>query len=364
MPNIAQAAPVLAALALLAMAVPEAHALSPRAQLESGVPMGEISCPDGKVLLESPRGTPACVGEQSAGRLVDRGFVLVPQAAPAVQDADMQPPATGPDADTHPTGAGQDADPPSQAPNREPAPDAEPAARAPAEPKLTTLRVASPVGFVDDGREYDRVLQRSASPEPMYDKIMAIMTVEGGGMVVGQSGDATFATVEHEKYSVNPGIGFYPEDWLPTYIPDGYKLLFGGTRYETYAITVTEYEEYKAFHRFVPTTFELHPDITDYDLDSSKGFLIQVVKTTAPIDEIEDMIEGRKELYSKPPVWYGGYKEMEREGLPVAAFEGGNDLNRFRSHIYWQFADDSYMIVSSYYLTLDEIIPIFESIKT
>ncbi|MDA7959721.1 MAG: ABC transporter substrate-binding protein [Nitrosopumilus sp.] len=54
-----------------------AHAASPLSQFNSGTAIEEIMCPDGRVLLESPRGTPACVKEASVDALVDRGFVMV-----------------------------------------------------------------------------------------------------------------------------------------------------------------------------------------------------------------------------------------------------------------------------------------------
>ena len=76
----------LALIALLA-AFPGTDALSPRAQHESCVHLEDIRCPGGMVVLESPRGTPACVLEQSAGRLADRGFARVPPAAGAAHAA-------------------------------------------------------------------------------------------------------------------------------------------------------------------------------------------------------------------------------------------------------------------------------------
>ncbi|RNJ77012.1 MAG: hypothetical protein EB830_02710, partial [Nitrosopumilus sp. H13] len=314
-----------------------------------------------KVLLESPRGTPACVRESSVEKLVQRGFVLVPQIADEARPVDKKP-VTADDTEPNIESDTDKIQEPTVIP--QPQNDAKSDVQTTdKEPKLTTLKVASQVEFVDDGREYGKVIQRRPSPDPFYDKIMSLMTTEGGGMIVSQSGDATFYSVDHEKYSVNPGVGFYPDDWLPTYIPDGYKLLYGGSDYTTYTPTKTEYEEYKVAFRFVPTTFALHENVTDYDVEFSKGFWIEAVKTTAPIDETEDIIEGYKEQFSKPPVWYGGFRDMERDGEPVVAFEGGNAANPYRSSLYWKFADDSYLHVISDYLTLDEIIPIFESIR-
>ncbi len=392
----------LSAAALLAVLQPAA-AESPRAQFAAGVPLEEITCSEGRALLESPRGTPVCILEESVEKLAQRGFVLVKTATESVEEPpDMTGSGTkyqdeanhdtrsdetesvGPKADTMDGLSGM-----GETVTRHDIQDAElgssklmvpadgvsgvevitdnqkepPRSSIPTEePVLVTKKVASDVEFVDDGRKYPEAMQRRPSPQPMYDKIMALMTTDPGNMVVGQSGDATYQSVEHEKYSINPGVGFYPEDWLPTYIPDGYKLLHGGSDYEKFTMN-KEHEEYKVHFRFVPTTFVLNEDTNGYDLDTSKGFLINIVKTTVPIQEVEDLIEGMREVYNKDPKWYGSFKDIEREGKPVYAFEGGNPVNPYRSVITWQFADDSYIHIISDYLTLDELIPIFESIR-
>ncbi|CAI9832601.1 exported hypothetical protein [Nitrosopumilaceae archaeon] len=91
-----RAAPTVAGLAALAALAPGAlvsHAASPHAQFEAGVPLEEIKCGEGLVLLESPRGRPACVTEGSAGRLVQRGFEEV---VPVVTDRDVVVPGAMP----------------------------------------------------------------------------------------------------------------------------------------------------------------------------------------------------------------------------------------------------------------------------
>ena len=93
-----RAAPTVAGLAALAALAPGAlvsHAASPHAQFEAGVPLEEIKCGEGLVLLESPRGRPVCVTEGSAGRLVQRGFEEV---VPVVTDRDVVVPGAEPDA--------------------------------------------------------------------------------------------------------------------------------------------------------------------------------------------------------------------------------------------------------------------------
>ncbi len=72
---------LLAVLALGLSAIPalaETEILSPFKQYSSGIPIDEIQCNGSKILMESPRNTPACVTENSVDRLLQRGFnVLV-----------------------------------------------------------------------------------------------------------------------------------------------------------------------------------------------------------------------------------------------------------------------------------------------
>lgn len=69
---------VIAMLAMAALTAPIwVYADSPRAQFESGVPLDEIRCQTGMVLLESPRGTPACALTQSVDLLLKLGFASV-----------------------------------------------------------------------------------------------------------------------------------------------------------------------------------------------------------------------------------------------------------------------------------------------
>ncbi len=54
-----------------------AEAPSPNQQLRDGTPISEITCNDGRVLMASPSGRPACVFESSVEILLDRGFISV-----------------------------------------------------------------------------------------------------------------------------------------------------------------------------------------------------------------------------------------------------------------------------------------------
>ena len=50
---------------------------SPLQQVQEGVPFDEIQCRDGKVPMQSPGGTPACVSESSSTKLVEMGWKAV-----------------------------------------------------------------------------------------------------------------------------------------------------------------------------------------------------------------------------------------------------------------------------------------------
>lgn len=220
---------------------------------------------------------------------------------------------------------------------------------------LVQLNMASPVPFVDDGREIQRsMLQKAPAPVPMYDKIMGKTTADD--FAVSSDGVARFAAISHEKYSLNEGVGYYPEDWMPTYIPDGQKLLYTSTTYyektSNYVLGIT----------FVPTSFVLHANTTNYDLQVSKGFTIGVEYWSSGADETEDNIELLKETRESQPGNYGGFTEMTRDGKTVMAYEGGNLLNHYSAGFSFNPDKFTSMHVTSNYHTLDELLPIFESI--
>ena len=51
--------------------------LSPLKQMKMGIPIDEIQCNDGKILMQSSSGKPACLRESTAAKLADRGFTIV-----------------------------------------------------------------------------------------------------------------------------------------------------------------------------------------------------------------------------------------------------------------------------------------------
>ena len=67
---------LLSVLAVLAVSAGIAHAeiLSPYQQFKEGTPADQVVCADGKILMGSPSGSPACVFARSAETLIDRGF--------------------------------------------------------------------------------------------------------------------------------------------------------------------------------------------------------------------------------------------------------------------------------------------------
>ena len=71
------------AISTLSAAGFDAHAEqvpTPLQQARDGVPLNEITCGDGRVLMASPSGSPACVFAGSTTTLEQRGFVLVPES--------------------------------------------------------------------------------------------------------------------------------------------------------------------------------------------------------------------------------------------------------------------------------------------
>jgi len=281
---------------------------SPLYQLQNGVDPKDIQCNENLVLVLRTDGSPVCVKESSADKL---GWEII---------------NTFPVIDTKTV-----------------------------EPTITTLDLSSPVEFVDDGREFGEVLQRMPAARPIYDKIMESMN---NGISVNSKGVATITSQAHEKYSINEGVGLYAEDWMPTYIPDGYKLLYSET--ECYEITGS----CSVIMRFVPTTFVLNQNITNYDLQFGKGFYVGAGIYKTPLDEIEDSIEDLKESRESQPGNYGGFRDMTRDGKTVMAYEGGNDLNYYTTGLVVHTDEFTRINVRSNYLSLDELIPVFESIMT
>ena len=102
--------------------------------------------------------------------------------------------------------------------------------------------------------------------------------------------------------------------------------------------------------------------MTSWDLQMSKRFMIGVQHSVVPLEDIEDGIESFWESRESQPRNYGGFTEMSRDGLTVSAYEGGNALNHYHASVAFHPDEHTSVGVHSGYHTLEELIPIFESI--
>ena len=314
---------IFAVVLITSVAIPAyAEYLSPKKQLESGVSPEDIQCKKNKILIIRDNGKMACVSPSTAEKklwnIIQTEFM--PEMIPSEKDT----------IDT------------------------------PIESTTITLSVASDTEFADDKREIKRsILQRAPAPWPMYDKIINSTT---GLIVPGPSGALGMQTTPHEKYSLNHKVGLYLEDWMPTHIPEGQKLLYADTDYNAFEVNGRDYESHNAIYQFVPTSFVLNPGINSHDLKVSKGFTVNIKHSTLPFNDIEDDIEYLQEIYESQPGNYGSYRDMTRDGKTVFAFEGGNDLNHYRAVVNFSPDENTSVGVYSNYHTLDELIPVFNSI--
>ena len=217
--------------------------------------------------------------------------------------------------------------------------------------EFVELNVLSSEDFMPDEREIKRVLQRSPAPWHWYETIMDSEITPND---IGSDNLVRLPATAHEKYSVKPNVGFYIEDWMPTHILDGQKLLYADTGC---------YPSGDCFLKmqFVPKTFVLNKNVTNLDLDLSKGFIVGVNYSITPLDEIEDMIEGSWEARESQPGNYGGYVDMTRDGKTVSAYQGGNLLNHYFAGYALHINDHTIFSVNSNYHTLDEMLPVFNS---
>ena len=309
---------------------------SPLKQMKMGVSINEIQCNPDKVLMESPSGKPYCLSEGTATKLADRGFSLVVLKENVSDDGDGI---------TTPTNSIID-----KQQNQDP-------------PQVTILQIASPLEYVDDGRKYNDVVQRTAGPRPIYDEIMAYELVIGNDDV---SGTTLISSPPHEKYSKNQGVGLYIEDWMPTHIIDGYKLLYVNVGYYDYSLNHNPRSTnnvHTVAYQFVPNDFILYANVTDTSLyKQSNAYKIVAKINSTPYDELEDIAERLRDSRESQSGNYGGHREMTRDGKFVSAYEGGNDLNRYTVSVAFKPDEYTMFYVNSNYHTLDELIPVFESI--
>ncbi|MCE2507480.1 MAG: hypothetical protein J4F36_13650 [Nitrosopumilaceae archaeon] len=143
---------------------------------------------------------------------------------------------------------------------------------------------------------------------------------------------------------------------MPSYIPDGQKLLYAENMcFESGTCWLTI--------QFVPSNFEFDTRTTNHDIQVSKGFKIFAEYDVEGVDQVEDIVETITERRAEQPRNYGGFIDMDfGDGKEGYAFEGGNGLNYYKAYIHQQLDEYSHFAVISYYHTYDEILPIFKSI--
>ena len=298
----------------------DAEYLSPRKQLASGVAPEDVQCKEDRVLVLRTNGSPACVTEKTAERT---GWKIL-----KTEFIHTEKLVTIPE--------------PTITPER-------------VAPTIVMIDQSSDVEFVDDGREiFFSKLQASAPPRNYYNNIMTHLNNQE--FKNDGEGNITLTSVPHEKYSVKESIGFYLEDWLPGFIPEGQRLLYSGTDYSE------KYDSYSLVHRYVPTTFELTPEITTYDLRKAQGFTITIKQTTTPMLPIEGNMERHKSILATQEGNVGGYVDMTRDGKTVSAYSGSNKYNHYQASLTFHPDEYTSIGVSSNYHTLEELLPIFESI--
>ena len=324
--------------------------ISPKKQIESGVLPEDVVCRENRVLVIRDNGSPACVSEKTAEK---KGWRIIvaestkPLAASVSEHSDLRDTVSVQDSvkiggeSVNVTQAHTDDD-------------------VVSEITTVTLNIASPVEFVDDGREYPPAHQRSPPSPPIYDRVMGAELVFPSSDVSGEtSRSTTFTSVPHTKYSKNPGVGLYIEDWMPAHILDGYRLLYANSEYEEFKSG--ENVHYVKYY-FVPTDFVIQPDATYASLfRTSNGYSAVAEISNVQHDEIEDSIENLWESRESQSGNYGGFREMTRDGKTVYAYDGGNDLNYHKTTVSFDPDEYSLMRVSSVYHTLDELIPVFDS---
>ncbi len=283
---------------------------SPLQQLKDGIGPDEIRCNADRVLALRDNGAPVCVKESTARKL---GWIVT-----------LREPAN---AVGNPANAGEG---------------------------FVAVRTSSEIPFADDGREIKRsMLQKAPAPSPWYERIMdAHMAPDN----IGPDSLIRVPATPHEKYSVNPGVGMYVEDWMPTYIIDGQKLLYATNEcFPPYGCDLDIY--------FVSSNFTLTEDVTNHDLDVSKGFTVSIDYGVKPLDEIEDVIEYVNEiLQSQSGNYDKGFVDMTRDGKTVHAYQGGNDYNHYQYVLTFHLDEHTSVGVHSKYHTLDELLPVFHSI--
>ena len=305
---------ILSVIMITSFAIPSySDYMSPKKQLDSGVLSEDIQCRDDRVLVLRTNGSPACVTERTVERtgwkILKTEFIQTEKLVTPEQVI----------------------------------------------PTIIMIDQSSDVEFVDDGRE---ISYKSAggisSPHNMYQIIIG-KQIKHSEFQNDGDGNITLTAVPHEKYSLKADGTFYLEDFLPQYVPEGYKLLVSYTG-------VSSAGDVSLRHHYVPTTFELTEDTNSADMLKSKGFTVSAFKTTHE-RSIENSIEQIKENTNRFGGHYGdGFVDMYRDGKLIYAYSGGTSHHFYQSTLMMYSDDYTSFTVSSYYHNLDEILPIFNSV--
>ena len=218
-------------------------------------------------------------------------------------------------------------------------------------PDDVVLDLSSTTEFVHDGRQYPHSLSNRGHGVIMYHTILESYA----DFYVDADGVAFFTPTPHEKYSLNPDVGFYVEDWIPQHIPEGYKLLYVDTACYPSGDCGLKIV-------FMPSTFVLTPLTKNINLQISNGLFIRVSYFAEQLDEIEDRIEHFLDYMESKTGSYGGFEDITRDGKTVWAYQGGNKYHHHTASISYDIDDHTTLSVRSEYHTLDELIPIFNSV--
>jgi len=222
------------------------------------------------------------------------------------------------------------------------------------------LLVSSLEPFVDDGRQY-LFPKPGHKPAPtVYYDMIKYGWVNTVGFETNDYGVVTYVDESHEKYSIKLHDGHYLEDWIPSYIPNGQKLLYATTSYDPTDYWGNLNDQYFAAYNFVPTSFVIDENTTSYNLKYNMGFRVNVSYDSQG-DEIEDIIEGWSDGHDERVDSYGGVRTITQNGEMFVLHDGGYYFEHEPNSVTWFIDNHTYIRASSYYYTLDELIPIIES---
>ncbi|MCJ8306300.1 MAG: hypothetical protein HRU07_04540 [Nitrosopumilus sp.] len=324
--------------------------IPPKKQLESGILPEDVLCRDGKVLVIRDNGNPACVRELTAVKMNWNIIIIATETV-----AQMIIPSSHQEEEVLINDKEENVLIEHESTENDEIINNDLIEHKTKQPtQYIEMNLGSDVEYVDDGREIHYGLQRSPAPENIYELIIDNQEdndIDPYGMMRVPAGFG------HEKYSIVSGIGLYPADWMPIFIPDGYKLLF----FENFNYEDTTGDAVLRIN-FVPNTFQLTNQTTTHDIKRSEGYMVRVSYQSLPFDEIEDRIEADKEDEQSKPGYVGRWLDIARDGKTVYASETQTFYDDYRSIYSFSPNDNLIVGVLSYHHTLEELKPIFDSV--